>query len=185
MQILLSPWVSVFFYFFFFLQLKMKCQNPKPETDHNKLIINRKWLHYELKDGIEYSLVTALSQIHTFHEGLGRAGSPLSPVGLFWDRWATLLFSQTAAPGASLRAMTRHRVVSWILKEELKGVPVFRVAWKFRHLTVFIMALWKVVQRRCPIKIPEMWEPLEGMLRHQSKSKYSTQSKSKHYKMYF
>lgn len=59
------------------LGLKMKCQNPKAERDHNKLIINRKRLHYGLKDRREWSLVTALTQIHTFLQGLGRARSPL------------------------------------------------------------------------------------------------------------
>lgn len=58
------------------LGLKMKCQNPEAEGDHNKLIINRKWLHYRLKDRRECSLVTALTQIHTFLQGLERAGSP-------------------------------------------------------------------------------------------------------------
>lgn len=75
------------------LGLKMKCQNPKAEGDHNKLIINRKWLHYGLKDRRECSLVTALTQIHTFLQGLGRAGSPL---------W-TLLPSHCLSPGALLR----------------------------------------------------------------------------------
>lgn len=60
--------------------LEMKCQNPKAERDHNKLIINRKCLHYGLKDRRECSLVTALTQIHAFLQGLGRAGSP--PGGL-------------------------------------------------------------------------------------------------------
>lgn len=38
---------------------RMKCQNPKGERerekegDHNMPIINRKWLHYGLKDGRE------------------------------------------------------------------------------------------------------------------------------------
>ena len=73
--------------------LKMKCQNPKAEEDHNRLIINRKWLHYGLKDRRECSLVTALTQIHTFLQGLGRAGSPL---------W-TLLPSHCLSPGALLR----------------------------------------------------------------------------------
>lgn len=61
------------------LGFKMKCQNPEAEGDHNTLIINRKCLHYELKDRKECSLVTALTQIHTFLRGLGRAGSPLLP----------------------------------------------------------------------------------------------------------
>lgn len=46
------------------LTLTEKCQNPKAERDHNKLITNRKWLHYGLKDRRECSLVTALTQIH-------------------------------------------------------------------------------------------------------------------------
>lgn len=58
------------------LGLSIKCQNPKAARDHNKLIINRKWLHYGLKDRRERSLVTPLTQIHTFLQGLRRAGSP-------------------------------------------------------------------------------------------------------------
>lgn len=67
------------------------------ERDHNKLIINRKWLHYGLKDGRECSLVTALSQIYAFLQGLGRAGSP----------------QQTPASPATASAQGQHSGYSW------------------------------------------------------------------------
>lgn len=93
------------------LGLKMKCQNPKAEGDHNKLIINRKWLHYGLKDRRECSLVTALTQIHTFLQGLGRARSPL---------W-TLLPSHCLRPGALLRVQLGHWRDLGVLEEGLEG----------------------------------------------------------------
>lgn len=67
-----------------------KSQGRERSQQH---FINRKWLHYGLKDRREWSLVTALIQIHTFLQGLGRARSPL---------W-TLLPSHYLGPGALLR----------------------------------------------------------------------------------
>lgn len=72
------------------LRLTAKCQNPKAERDHNKLITNRKWLHYGLKDRREWSLVTALTQIHIPAGFRERQVSPLFP-------------SRCPRPGALLR----------------------------------------------------------------------------------
>lgn len=58
------------------LRLTAKCQNPKAQRDHNKLITNRKWLHYGLKGRRECSLVTALTQIH-IPAGFRESRSPL------------------------------------------------------------------------------------------------------------
>lgn len=83
----------------------MKCQNPESERDHNKPIINRKWRHYGLKVSRERSLVTAFSQIHTFHQGLGGAGSPPNRVLRgFRDNWGHLGCTLQAlpSPGAPL-----------------------------------------------------------------------------------
>lgn len=75
------------------LRLTEKCQNPKAERDHNKLITNRKWLHYGLKDRRESALWLQHSPKSTFLQGLGRARSPLR----------TVLPNHCLRPGALLR----------------------------------------------------------------------------------
>lgn len=93
-------------------RLTAKCQNPKADRDHNKLITNRKWLHYGLKVRRRCSLVTALTQIHTFLQGLGRAGSSLR----------TVLPGHCLRPGAQLR-----------VSGALRGWPAVMWIWTVAH----------------------------------------------------
>lgn len=101
---------------------KVSKSKTKAERDHNKLITNRKWLHYGLKDRRECSLVTALTQIHIpagFMESqvspVDRAPQPLPPPrgtaqGVRGVRWALQRCGSVGWP-TNLEALDRPPVL--------------------------------------------------------------------------